>query len=603
MQQRDGFLTLTRRRIEAAVQTNGKPGIMVAHSMGNIIFRYFLLWIRNELQEEAYQRFIRSARRRVKVMEQNQQVGAAEESFSNSTSSLSTSVTSSDKKSILVSSEIIQAEASGTRHKKLWELAQMEGDTNWYEWIETHIWTYVGLSAPLLGAVNPLRAVLSGENMGLPVTDQDARIMELTFGSTHTVNPISTKNAFCDQWEIFDRWDEESTKPKDSKESKLTCLDDIMTEVETANDDQKFTTDPWVKFPTLKSLLRDRFDWDTNFPMIRVNKESCIEKEKRSCQKNGTIDFGPSDVENGQLFIEFNKLWKETNEPLIVKLEQLRESFWDTRLPNILNNTWERPLIKHVIMAYGVDLPTEVAYEYLKTDRVDASDKKRDNQPTLQTVYWETAGGAISVEYADQQKSNKLTDFWKKKQKREPLRIGKLHHSGDGSVPYLSLAWAHTWLLHSIRAQRYSGQMGGHPWNDIEIRHRPEGATEWVDGPPPIRKVATNTEKKVEESSDTGTAHPHGTKYKPEMVRYQNVGTSRTTGINYTTTVIEALAVEHKETTRCVICFLLLLFHTSFQAQVDLTFFSFLYRYSNYDILAAVFSDVLKFMHDDLDII
>jgi len=31
MEQRDGFLTLTRRRIEAAVQTNGKPGIMVAH--------------------------------------------------------------------------------------------------------------------------------------------------------------------------------------------------------------------------------------------------------------------------------------------------------------------------------------------------------------------------------------------------------------------------------------------------------------------------------------------------------------------------------------------------------------------------------------------
>lgn len=34
------------------------------------------------------------------------------------------------------------------------------------------------------------------------------------------------------------------------------------------------------------------------------------------------------------------------------------------------------------------------------------------------------------------------------------------------------------------------------------------------------------------------------------MIRYHNQGTSRTTGIEYTTTVIEALAVEHKETTR-----------------------------------------------------
>ena len=74
------------------------------------------------------------------------------------------------------------------------------------------------------------------------------------------------------------------------------------------------------------------------------------------------------------------------------------------------------------------------------------------------------------------------------------------------------------------------------------------------------------------DTADTGTNHPHGTRYKPEMTRYHNVGTSRTTGIEYTTTVIEALGVEHKETTR------------------------------NYDILAAVFTEVLRYMHDDLHI-
>ena len=41
MEGRDGFLTLTRKRIEAAVATNGHPGIMVAHSMGNVVFREF----------------------------------------------------------------------------------------------------------------------------------------------------------------------------------------------------------------------------------------------------------------------------------------------------------------------------------------------------------------------------------------------------------------------------------------------------------------------------------------------------------------------------------------------------------------------------------
>jgi hypothetical protein len=57
------------------------------------------------------------------------------------------------------------------------------------------------------------------------------------------------------------------------------------------------------------------------------------------------------------------------------------------------------------------------------------------------------------------------------------------------------------------------------------------------------------------------------------MKKFHNVGISRTTGIEYTTSVIEAIGVEHKETTR------------------------------NYDILAAVFSDIVKYMHDDLGLI
>ena len=146
MEARDGFLTLTRRRIEAAVQSNGEPGIMVAHSMGNVIFRYFLQWLRAELQEEAYDRYLKKVRRRVQVKASNsdmvlpfwmKNVGETEE-------------------------DILKVIREGGRHEKLWELGQMEGETNWYEWIETHIWTYVGLSAPLLGAPNPLRAVISG---------------------------------------------------------------------------------------------------------------------------------------------------------------------------------------------------------------------------------------------------------------------------------------------------------------------------------------------------------------------------------------------------------------------------------------------------------
>eukprot|EP00980_Cylindrotheca_fusiformis_P026762 scaffold17328_cov34-Cylindrotheca_fusiformis.AAC.1 len=39
---------------------------------------------------------------------------------------------------------------------------------------------------------------------------------------------------------------------------------------------------------------------------------------------------------------------------------------------------------------------------------------------------------------------------------------GKLARSGDGSVPYLSLSWAHTWLLHAARARRFSKKSDHH---------------------------------------------------------------------------------------------------------------------------------------------
>ena len=62
---------------------------------------------------------------------------------------------------------------------QLFEIAKVEGDKQWLEWLGNHIWTYVGLAAPLLGAPGPLRSVLSGENMGLPFSDEEARVLEL----------------------------------------------------------------------------------------------------------------------------------------------------------------------------------------------------------------------------------------------------------------------------------------------------------------------------------------------------------------------------------------------------------------------------------------
>jgi hypothetical protein len=222
-------------------------------------------------------------------------------------------------------------------------------------------------------------------------------------------------------------------------------------------------------------------------------------------------------------------------------------------------------------MAYGVDIPTEVGYIYKKNIDVDSdlsqdsnNHNKTGGMPNLKAVLWEEPNGNIMVEPMATARGSLTEHFMKKKTKKVPFKqsgeqsSGHGPHSGDGSVPYLSLSWVHTWLLHAARARRFGEENGQQlpPVKDrknvldhISISHRPHGAIEWVNGPPPEETEILYPAKMVD-TGETGVDHPHGTRYKPLMTRYHNVGTSRTTGTEYTTTVIEAVGVEHKETTR-----------------------------------------------------
>jgi len=252
----------------------------------------------------------------------------------------------------------------------------------------------------------------------------------------------------------------------------------------------------------------------------------------------------------------------------------------------MLESTPERPHIKHVIMAYGVDVSTESGYIYRKTERAGnlSSSQEYDGIPHLAEVIWEERGGRLFKE--------STTDFvkesllGKKRPRRDPLgdknETKWLHRSGDGTINYMSLMWAHTWLLHATRAmmsngvgkEMIEGERLGDPSHALErvtISHRLKGGSEWIDGLG--REDLDDENESGAEDEDTGTNHPHGTKYKPRMLRFESSGKSRSTGMKYTTTVIEAESVEHKETTR------------------------------NYDILSAAFTDVLKNLHEDYGIL
>mmetsp|Transcript_10280 Transcript_10280/g.22822 ORF Transcript_10280/g.22822 Transcript_10280/m.22822 type:complete len:652 (-) Transcript_10280:492-2447(-) len=647
---RDGFLTTTRKRIEAAVMSNGHPGIMVAHSMGNVMFRYFLEWLRVQLREEAYVRYVKAQKRAtntntaaepvaaktetaatppapgwvssilprstyvdslmgVQVDEDENNAGIAANIFDTidelwrSLYWTDDTVAANDDATVAFSADgggdsegegegedsgsgtkapgTIDEDDDDANEKLLRELAEIEGDEAWREWVDDHIWTYVGLSAPLLGATGPLRSVISGENMGLPMDDLTARDIELSFGSTNTVNNISTNSGF---------WgDDDLAKNR----AKLASLHRIVEDVE-----EYGGTAAWDNHPVLRLFLRDKVDWDVDHPLIRIVVEHCRKGQSANaaagaatpaavaCDIVKDLAIEPKMIQNGTIFTEFAKVWNEKGAPLLVKKDQLEDSFWHTDFPNILNHTWDRPPIKHVIMSYGVDIPTENGYVYAKKVFGDAASQspKYDTVPSLRSVIREQAGGELIEESMIYDRNFTITDKLLKRNKptRSVYKRANetvLPHSGDGTVPYISLAWAHTWLLHSARAIAHDNVQGEYrnPLMGVEVSHRPKGGNRWKDGFP-AGMCGTAVEEQTtceapDEGTSTGTSHPHGTRYKPEMIRYRSDGVSRTTGMEYTTSVIEAIGVEHKETTR------------------------------NYDILAAVFTDVLKFMHDDLDLI
>ncbi|KAL7450618.1 hypothetical protein ACHAWC_002508 [Mediolabrus comicus] len=626
MESRDGFLTLMRKKIEAAVKSNGLPGIMVAHSMGNSVFRYFLEWLRVQMQDEAYERYVEQAEHAIATAAAashhrgpfwrgralyrglmnlpggiggrgNNNTADDHEMLEESFAREFEPDKMDDKFDQSMGNEAtIEADPSVKKYPKLWELAKIEGDSEWIDWLGKHVWTYVGLAAPLLGAPGPLRSVLSGENMGLPFTDEEARILELSFGSTTTVHPIPTKMGFCD--------DPGSSKPRGHKSSKsrkeqnrnLACLDELVSGIEARANE---TYNPWQDYPALRLLLKDRVDYESSFPMIRVQREFCDENEKSPCGNLTNVDFSAQDVMNGNIFDQFSQIWNEENDPLGVKLEQFRDSWLKGNVPNMLESTPDRPHIKHVIMAYGTDVPTEAGYIYKKTDRktsvgnnstssLDKIDEELfDGVPEMHKVIWEEKHGRIIEESIPEPSTFTESILRKKKQTRRLLNDGKdsslwLHHSGDGTIPYISLMWAHTWLLHATRAMRSTnhtmpmleGERISNPNNaldSIKVSHRPKGGSDWIEG-----YGADQPNYDFESRAnigDTGTSHPHGTKYKPKMVRFQSEGKSRSTGMEYTTTVIEAIGVEHKETTR------------------------------NYDILAAAFTDVLKNLNEDYGLV
>ncbi|KAL3666109.1 hypothetical protein V7S43_008900 [Phytophthora oleae] len=114
-------------------------------------------------------------------------------------------------------------------------------------------------------------------------------------------------------------------------------------------------------------------------------------------------NYTSADIASGQLFRDMSAY-----DPVFGKLEALRKKFYVEDPVLDFFKPWERPPIASVYSVYGVNVPTKTFFEYENA---------------------ETPGHWFQVQFMNEEG-------------QEPT----CSKTGDGTVPYHSLSWAHTWL-------------------------------------------------------------------------------------------------------------------------------------------------------------
>ncbi|KAH9785239.1 phospholipid--sterol O-acyltransferase [Citrus sinensis] len=105
LEERDLYFHKLKLTFETALKLRGGPSLVLAHSLGNNVFRYFLEWLKLEIPPKQY-----------------------------------------------------------------------------IKWLDEHIHAYFAVGSPFLGATQTVKATLSGETFGLPVSEGTARSMFSSFG-------------------------------------------------------------------------------------------------------------------------------------------------------------------------------------------------------------------------------------------------------------------------------------------------------------------------------------------------------------------------------------------------------------------------------------
>ncbi|KAJ7543177.1 hypothetical protein O6H91_09G028100 [Diphasiastrum complanatum] len=289
-------------------------------------------------------------------------------------------------------------------------------------WIDDHIYAYYAVGAPLLGAVETVKSTLSGVTFGLPISEWrilqqgTARIMSNSFSSSLWMLPFSKD---CYGTEKY-----YST----GQESQMTCKENINATIpyDWPVDVVK------VEMPLMPGI---------SYPGVSFEAEAIAAVSDCSIPVQRT--FPAHRVADGSLFHEIGEFDPDSRR----SLHQLKKYYLDDPVLNPLT-PWERPPIKNVYCMYGVNLKTEVGYQFAP------SGKPYPDNWILTDITYETEGGFLTSRSGATVTGN-------------PGPV-----SGDTSVPYHSLSWCKTWLGSHVNITRIpQGAHDGDVQEDINFEH------------------------------------------------------------------------------------------------------------------------------------
>ncbi|KAI4324589.1 hypothetical protein MLD38_030064 [Melastoma candidum] len=284
------------------------------------------------------------------------------------------------------------------------------------KWLDDHIYAYFAVGAPLLGAIETVRASLSGFTSGLPIPEGTARLLFNSFGSSLWMMPFS-KNCKADNnyWKHFS----------------LTHKADHIYHC----DEEEFQSN-YSGWPT--NLINIEVPSNRGFeayPSISDIPEANI--SSMECGLPTQLSFSARELADGTFF----KAIEDYDPDSKRLLHQLQKLYHGDPVLNPLT-PWERPPLKNVFCIYGVDLKTEVGYYFAP------SGKPYPDNWIITDIIYEHEGYLLS-------RSGNFVEG------------NPANASGDETVPYHSLSWCKNWLGKHVNITR--APQSEHDGSDVQV--------------------------------------------------------------------------------------------------------------------------------------